>query len=103
MRVLVIAAAVAGAAILTSNAFAQETCLRPKWTECVQFPNGGRHTGTDTQNMPVQMDIPAGAEICVSLEWEIMAEEYSEFTRNGQPWPKRDWDVRTETFCLYKK
>ena len=103
MRVLVVATAAVVAVMLVSSAFAQETCLRPKWTECVQFPNGGRHTGVDPQSMPVQMEVPVGAEICVSLHWEIMADEYAQFTRNGQPWPKRDWDVRVETFCFYKK
>src|SRR5260370_42460570 len=38
---LAVLAAVVGAA---ADASAQ-TCLRPKWTECVEFPNGGRHTG----------------------------------------------------------
>jgi len=102
MRVLVVSAAAVGAAMLASNALAQPECLRPKWTECIAFPNGGRHTGIDPQNIPVQMEVPAGAEICVSLQWEIMADEYAQFTRDGQPWPKRDWDVRVETFCFYR-
>jgi hypothetical protein len=102
MRVLVVSAAVVGAVMLASNALAQPQCLRPNWTECVTFPNGGRHTGIDPQSTPVQMDVPAGAEICVSLHWEIMADEYAQFTLNGQAWPKRDWDVRVETFCFYK-
>jgi hypothetical protein len=102
MRVLVVSAAAVGAVRLVSNALAQPGCLRPNWTECISFPNGGRHTGIDPQSMPVQMEVPAGAEICVSLHWEIMADEYAQFTRNGMPWPIRDWDVRVETFCFYK-
>ena len=100
MRVLVVLAV--GAVMLASNAVAQPECLRPKWTECITFPNGGRHTGIDPQSMPVQIDVPTGAEICVSLHWEIMADEYAQFTRDGQPWPKRDCDVRVETFCFYR-
>jgi hypothetical protein len=101
MRILIVAAALA-ALLAASHSSAQE-CLRPKWTECVQFPNGGRATGTDSDSKAVEADIPVGAEICVSLEWEIQAETYAQFARNGAAWPKPDWDVRVETFCLYKK
>src|SRR6476620_3420257 len=87
--------------IFAAHASAQ-TCLQPKWTECVSFPNGGRHTGTDAYEKAVQMEIPPGSEICVSNEWEIRAETYVQFSRNGAPWPNTDWDVRIETFCLYK-
>ena len=83
MRVLFVSAAALGAVMLASNAFSQPECLRPKWTECVTFPNGGRHTGIDPENKPVQADVPSGAEICVSLHWEIMADEYAQFTRDG--------------------
>ena len=62
MRVLFVSTAVLGAIILTSNAFAQAQCLRPEWTECVRFPNGGRHTGVNPQNTQVQADVPAGAD-----------------------------------------
>src|SRR6478672_2832712 len=102
MRFVVVSAATAAAFMLAANAFAQQTCVRPNWTECTTFPNGGRHTGIDPEGKAVQADVPAGAEICVSLHWEIMADEYAQFTRDGQPWPKRDWDVRVETFCFYK-
>ena len=94
---IVLAAAMAAA----SNASAQ-TCLRPKWTECVQFPNGGRHTGVSTDGKAVQMDIPAGPEICVGNEEEIGATTYAQFWRDGVPWPDRDWEVNAETFCFYK-
>jgi hypothetical protein len=102
MRVLFVSAAALALVMLASNAFSQPECLRPKWTECVTFPNGGRHTGIDPENKTVQADVPSGAEICVSLHWEIMADEYAQFTRSGMPWPTKDWDVRVETFCFYR-
>jgi hypothetical protein len=95
------AATAAVAMIIVSHASAQ-TCLRPKWTECVSFPNGGRHTGVSPYGVPVQLEVPAGAEICVSNEWEIRAETYAQFARNGTPWPNRDWEVDVDTFCFYK-
>jgi hypothetical protein len=101
MRSLIVLTALA-ALLVASHSSAQE-CLRPKWTECLQFPNGGRHTGMDSDGKAVEAAVPAGAEICVTLEWEIQAETYAEFgLKNGTPWPKRDWDVRVETFCFYK-
>jgi len=101
MRNVIAAATMAVAAIVASHASAQ-TCLRPKWTECVSFPNGGRHTGVSPYGVPVQLDVPAGVEICVSNEWEIRAETYAQFARNGTPWPNRDWEVDVDTFCFYK-
>jgi hypothetical protein len=98
---LVAVAIVLAAAAAASSASAQ-TCLRPKWTECVQFPNGGRHTGVSTDGKAVQMDIPAGPEICVGNEEEIGATTYAQFWRDGVPWPDRDWEVNAETFCFYK-
>ena len=99
--VLAFAAAVTGLTLAAPTS-AQQTCLRPKWTECLSFPNGGRHTGTDPYGKPVQLEVPAGSEICVRNEWEIRAESYVQFSRNGEPWPHRDWEVRIENFCLYK-
>jgi hypothetical protein len=93
--------AVLVAAGMASKASAQE-CLRPKWTECVQFPNGGRHTGVDTQGKEVKTDVPAGGEVCVGNEEEIGATTFAQFWRNGVPWPDRDWEVNAETFCFYK-
>ena len=84
-----------------SNAFAQ-TCLRPKWTECVSFPSGGRHTGVNPQGATVEIEVPPGPDICVSTEWEIRAETYALFERGGVPWPNRDWEVEVDTFCFYK-
>jgi hypothetical protein len=90
-------------AAAASNALAQApTCLRPKWTECVQFPNGGRHTGVSPQGAPVQTEVTAGPEICVGNEEEIGAQTYAQFWRNGVPWPDHDWEVNAETFCFYK-
>ena len=96
--VVLAAVAVAAAA---SGASAQ-TCLRPKWTECVQFPNGGRHTGVSPQGTAVQTEVTSGPEICVGNEEEIGAQTYAQFWRNGVPWPDRDWEVNAETFCFYK-
>ena len=100
-RIFVILALATATMIAASNAFAQ-TCLRPKWTECISFPNGGRHTGTSPQGTPVRMEVPPGPDICVSNEWEIRAETYAQFARNGVPWPNRDWEVRVEDFCFYR-
>jgi hypothetical protein len=97
---VVLAAVVVAAAASSASA---QTCLRPKWTECVQFPNGGRHTGVSPQGTPVQMEIPPGPEICVGNEEEIGAVTYAQFWRNGVPWPDRDWEVNAETFCFYKR
>jgi hypothetical protein len=101
MRSVVGLALAAATMIAASHAFAQ-TCIRPKWTECVSFPNGGRHTGTSPQDTPVEMVVTPGPDICVSTEWEVRAETYALFERGGQPWPNRDWEVRVEDFCFYK-
>ena len=101
MRSLVVVAITSAATVVASHASAQ-SCLRPKWTECVSFPHGGRHTGVSPYGTPVQAEVPAGAEICVSNEWEIRAETYAQFARNGVPWPNRDWEVDVDTFCFYK-
>jgi len=90
-----------GVAMSGASVFAQ-TCLRPKWTECVSFPNGGRHTGVNSDDKPVEAQVPPASDICVVNEWEIRAETYAQFHRNGVPWPDRDWEVRVETFCFYK-
>jgi hypothetical protein len=38
----------------------------------------------------------------VSTEWEIRAENYVLFERDGHAWPDRDWEVEAETFCFYR-
>jgi hypothetical protein len=96
-----VALALAAWPALVSSAGAQ-TCLRPQWTECISFPNGGRHTGVSPYGKPVQLDVPPGAKICVSTEWEIRAENYVLFERDGRAWPDRDWEVEAETFCFYR-
>ena len=101
MRIFVVLALATVAMIAASHAFAQ-TCIRPKWTECISFPNGGRHTGTSPEGAPVHMEVTPGPDICVSNEWEIRAETYAQFERNGEPWPNRDWEVRVEDFCFYR-
>jgi hypothetical protein len=103
MRVVImgIGAILAAVVVMASNASAQ-TCLRPKWTECVQFPNGGRHTGVSPQGTAVQAEVPPGTDICVGNEEEIGATTYAQFWRDSVPWPDRDWEVNAETFCFYK-
>jgi hypothetical protein len=101
IMVVAIPIVLAATVVAASNASAQ-TCLRPKWTECVQFPNGGRHTGVTPQGTAVEADIPAGPEICVGNEEEIGAQTYAQFWRNSVPWPDRDWEVNVESFCFYK-
>jgi hypothetical protein len=47
--------------------------------------------------------VPPGSDICVITEWEVRAETYAQFARNGVPWwPNRDWEVDVETFCFFK-
>jgi hypothetical protein len=93
--------AAAGVTMLGASAWAQ-TCLRPKWTECVPLPNGGRHTGIDAYGAAVEAPVPPASNICVVNEWEIQADTYAQFQRNGEPWPDKDWEVRVETFCFYR-
>jgi hypothetical protein len=99
--ILIAMTLVAWAASAAGGAGAQ-TCLRPKWTECVLFPDGGRHTGISPAGKPLGRDVPPGAKICVSTEWEIRAENYVLFEHDGHPWPDRDWEVEAETFCFYR-
>ena len=101
MRAFVLSAT--AATLFASNALAHPECLRPKWTECVSLPNGGRHTGIDPYGATLDVAVPADSVICVSNEWEIMADTYVQFSRNGAPWPHRDWEVRVETFCFYER
>ena len=100
----IVSAAIGLVAAIASHASAQTPeCLRPKWTECVAFPNGGRHTGISPQGSKLETEVPAGAEICVGNEEEIGATTYAQFFRNNMPWPDRDWEVNVESFCFYKK
>ena len=101
MRPSIVLIAAVVAMMVCSNALAQ-SCLRPKWTECVSFPNGGRHTGISPYGKPVEIEVTPGPDICVSTEWEIEAESYVQFSRSGDPWPHPDWEVREDNFCLYK-
>jgi hypothetical protein len=101
MRNLIVLAMAVAAALLASQAGAQ-TCLRPKWTECVSFPHGGRHTGINTEGVRVEIEVPPGPDICVSTEWEVRAETYALFERGGAHWPNREWEVDVDTFCFYQ-
>jgi hypothetical protein len=91
-----------GAMIFSSTVFGQE-CLRPEWTKCVAFPNGGAHTGTSIQRERVQADVAPGPDICVVNQEEIGGYTYARFQRNGAPWPNPDWGVDIDDFCFYKK
>jgi hypothetical protein len=89
--------------VLVAWSASAQTCLRPQWKQCVSFPNGGRHTGVSPAGKSVEIDVPPGSEICVITEWEVRAETYAQFARNGVPWwPDRDWEVDVETFCFFK-
>ena len=101
MRASIALVTAAFAMLVAWNASAQ-TCLRPKWTQCVSFPNGGRHTGVLPTGKSVQIDVPPGSDICVITEWEVRAETYALFARNGTPWPDRDWEVDVDTFCFFR-
>jgi hypothetical protein len=98
MRSLIVFAAL----LVSSTAFSQE-CIRPEWGKCVSFPNGGSHTGTSIQGEKVQMNVTAGADICVSNEEEIGGSTYAHFQRDGKAWPNEDWGVDADNFCFFKK
>jgi hypothetical protein len=103
MRVTIIAVtAAAGAAMLFGSAAFSQECLRPEWTACVAFPNGGSHTGVSIERMQVKIDVPPGPDICVVNHEEISGYTYARFQRNGTPWPNEDWGVDIDTFCFYK-
>jgi hypothetical protein len=99
--VMVFGGMVLAAMELGSAALGQE-CLRPEWTKCEAFPNGGRLTGVSIQREPVQMQVPPGPDICVINNEEIGGYTYARFARNGMPWPNADLGVDVDTFCLYK-
>lgn len=98
MRIVVVTALLA----LSSAASSQE-CIRPDWGKCVAVPNGGSLTGVSLDHQKVQMEVPAGTDICVSDHDEIGGETFAHFQRNGMPWPKDDWAVLVDDFCFYKK
>ena len=58
MRLVIVLAALS-AMLVASNAFAQ-TCLRPEWTHCEEFPNGGRHTGIAVDKSKLEIAVPPG-------------------------------------------
>ena len=67
--------------MLVAWSAAAQTCLRPQWTECVSFPNGGRHTGVSPAGKTVAIDVPPGSEICVITEWEVPG-----YFEQDKPW-----------------
>jgi hypothetical protein len=98
--VIVLAAMTVMAA--SSTVFGQE-CIRPQWTECVAFPNGGSHTGMSIQKEKIQAEVPPGSNICVVNEEEIGGYTFARFARNGTPWPNADWAANVDDFCFFKK
>ena len=98
MRGLIILAAM----IVSTSVFGQE-CLRPEWTKCVAFPNGGSHTGTSIQREKVQAEVPPGPDICVVNQEEIGGYTYARFARNGMPWPNRGLGRRCRRFLLLQE
>src|SRR3954447_9176021 len=103
MRVVIVPAAVLIASVTVAlTAAAQPNCLRPKWTECVAFPNGGSHSGRTEEGKEVRADVPPGPDICVSNEEEIGGHTFAHFTRNNAPWPNADWLGNVDDFCFYK-
>jgi hypothetical protein len=104
MRGVIVSTAICLAAITAAaTVSAQQTCLRPKWTECVSFPNGGSHTGVSIEGARVQNDVAPGPDICVSNEEEIGGHTFAHFTRNNAAWPNDDWAVNVDDFCFYQK
>ncbi len=91
------------AALLASSSVFGQECIRPKWTECVAFPNGGSHSGVSVQKEKIQAEVTPGSNICVVNEEEIGGETFAQFARNGQPWPNANWRANVEDFCFYKK
>lgn len=102
MRTILAASPIVALLTLAASHAPAADCLRPKWTECIAFANGGRHTGVSPYGARVEIAVPSGAEICVINEWEVSADTYAQFALNGAPWPDRDWEVDVETFCFYK-
>jgi hypothetical protein len=100
--VIVLAVAATAVVAAGSTVFGQE-CIRPKWTECVAFPNGGSHTGMSIQREKIQAEVPSGSNICVVNEEEIGGYTFARFARNGQPWPNADWAANADDFCFFKK
>jgi hypothetical protein len=103
MRIAVVLAAIVIAAITVAAKVSAQTCLRPAWTECVSFPNGGSHTGVSIQGERVQSEVTPGPDICVTNEEEIGGRTYARFTRGTTPWPNPDWGVNVDDFCFFKK
>ena len=101
MRTVLILAALM-AVLIVANSRAQE-CLRPEWTHCEEFPNGGRVTGVAIDKSKVEAEIPPASKICVVNHEEIGGDAFAHFERNGAPWPVKDWVANVDTFCLIRK
>ena len=101
MRTGFVLAAMTAVVIFASHGHAQ-TCLRPEWTHCEAFPNGGRHTGIAIDKSKLEAAIPPGSEICVINHEEIGGDTFAHLARNGVRWPNADWVVNVDNFCLFK-
>ena len=101
MRTGFVLAAVTAVVMLASNSFAQE-CLRPEWTHCEEFPNGGRHTGVAIDKSKLDIAVPPGSRICVVNHEEIGGDSFAHSERNGVRWPNPDWLANVDNFCFFK-
>jgi hypothetical protein len=101
MRTGFVLAAVTAVVMLASNSFAQE-CLRPEWTHCEEFPNGGRLTGVAIDKSKLDIAVPPGSRICVVNHEEIGGDSFAHFERNGVRWPNPDWLANVDNFCFFK-
>jgi hypothetical protein len=90
------------AVIAASQSRAQE-CLKPEWTHCEMFPNGGRVTGVAFDKSKLELEIPAASEICVINHEELGGDTFVWLARNGARWPDADWVANVDTFCLFRK
>jgi len=91
---------------MSVTASSQSSCLRPNTGSCVDFPNGGSHTGIDTNGNTATRQVERGDHICVattSLGRPGVPFPLAQFTRDGAPWPTDSWAVRASDFCFDKR
>jgi hypothetical protein len=88
--------------VIVASASRAQECLRPEWTHCEEFPNGGRHTGIAIDKSKLEIAIPPGSKICVVNHEEIGGDSFAHFERNGVRWPNADWVANVDNFCFFK-
>jgi hypothetical protein len=90
----------------TVTAAHADECLRPIANSkhpCRKFPNGGLHTGKDTNGNDVSYPIPAHTRICAANNADpcvgITCTRFKD--GDGVPWPTATWAVRNDNhWCL---